>query len=338
MLRTVFAAIVLSAWAVMVSCSSAVAGQGLTGTSLPGDFKVFSADSPWNTAIAPDAALHPDSAAMIDALATKAGQLKGDMTQWTVPLFVVDAAVSPKYSVRSPKEALHPSVDPEGRGVAENIPLPEGLWPDPKKDGHMLIVDPKLRKTWDLARAKRLADGSWKATRLAVWNLDGLGFDPPFTGKRWWMRGARGSGMPLIAGLIRPEEIQTGEIRHALSFAAPTTRKSSSPGGPKELCSPVASRTDGKHEGRQYLPEGVRIQLDPALDLDSLGLSPQTRILARAMQVYGMYLCDHGDTFKIYFQNLGPDRGRWKGIGEFRDLARIPVKSFRVLGCNTVRK
>ncbi|MBU1003133.1 MAG: hypothetical protein KKE73_11510 [Proteobacteria bacterium] len=335
MLRIMLVALIL---AVMAPCAPAIAGQGLLGTSLPGDFRIFSPESPWNTPIAPKAALHPDSAAMIATLADKAGPLKGDLTQWTVPLFVVDFEASPKGLVRSPKEALHPSVDPDGSGVAENIPLPDGLWPDPQQDGHMLLIDPALRKAWDLARAKRLPDGSWKATRLAVWDLDGLGFDPPFKGKRWWMRGARGSGMPLAGGLIRPEEILAGEIRHALSFAAPTTRKSSTKGGPKELCSPVASRTDGKHDGRQYLPEGVRIQLDPALDLEPLGLSPETRIIARAMQVYGMFLCDHGDTFKVYLQNLGPDRGRWKGLGDFKDLARIPVKSFRVLDCDTVRK
>lgn len=319
-------------------CTAAWAGQGLAGTSLPADFAIFAPDSPWNTPIADSAKPHAASQAMIGELAKRAGRLKGDMTQWTVPLFVVDADLSPKRRVRSPKEALHPSVDPDGRGVAKDIPLPDGIWPDPQQDGHMLLIDPGLRRAWDLARAEQLPDGSWMATRLAVWDLDGSGYDPPFSGKRWWMRGARGSGMPLAAGLIRPEEILAGEIRHALSFAAPTTRRSTVEGGPREVCSPVASRTDGKHTGGEYLPEGVRIQLDPGLDLDTLGLAPRTRIIARAMQVYGMFLCDHGETFKVYFQNLGPDRGRWKDIGTFDDLSRIPVERFRVLDCGLVRK
>ncbi len=331
-------ALILTVTACASLTSTALAGPGLVGTSLPAGFTAFAPDSPWNTPIAATARTHPDSEAMIAELAGQAKVLKGDMTQWTVPLFVVDAAAAPRERVRSPREALHPSVDPDGRGVAVDVPLPLGLWPDPKQDGHMLLVDPKQRRAWDLARAEPLPDGSWMATRLAVWDLDGPGYDPPFSGKRWWMRGARGSGMPLIGGLIRPEEIQAGEIRHALSFAAPTTRGSAFEGGPAEVCAPVASRTDGKHSGKRFLPEGVRIQLDPALDLDSLGLSPQTRVLARAMQVYGMFLCDHGDTFKVYFQNLGPDLGRWKGLGTFDDLARIPVERFRVLDCDLARK
>ena len=51
-----------------------------------------------------------------------------------------------------------------------------------------------------------------------------------------------------------------------------------------------------------------------------------------------MYNVDNAKTFKIYFQNLGPDGGRWKKISDFSDLGHIPVESFRVLKCNLVRK
>lgn len=317
---------------------TASTGEFPVGMSLSADFTPFAPDSPWNTPIPLDAALHPDSSAMIEMLEQRAAILKADMDKWSVPLFVINADTSPKRTVYATTEPLHPSVDPDGNQTAEGIPIPKGVWPDSMADGHMLLVDPVKRMSWDFSRAKLLENGSWQASRVAVWDLNGPGYGPAFSGKRWWMHGARGSGMPLIGGLIRPEELESGEIRHALAFAAPSVRKASSYGGPVELCSPMASRTDGVNTGLAFIPEGARIQLDPNLDLDLLGLSQPTRILARAMQIYGMYLSDQGETFKIYLQNLGPDGEAWQNIGDFQDLSLIPIHRFRVLDCVTITK
>ena len=316
---------------------NAAAESGLLGLSLPGEFRPFAADSPWNQPLPPEPVLDPDSAAMVAQLQKTVGKLKGDLTQWTVPLFVIDADRAPRRRVIA-AEPLHPSVDPDGDGWVENLPLPDGIWPDPRKDGHLLLVDARQRRSWDLSRAQPLPDGSWRVTRLAVWDLDGPGYVPADFGKRWWMFGARGTGMPLLAGLIRPEEVAAGEIRHALACATPINRRAAFPGGPLELCSPPAARSDGKLDGPQFLPAGARLQLDPTLDLERLGLSPASLTVARAMQVYGLINADVADSFKIYFQNLGPDGGRWRELGDFRDLAKIPLDRFRVLSCQTASK
>jgi len=247
---------------------------------------------------------------MITNLSRNVTHIKGDQTEWTVPVFVIDAEKCPKIDVWTTSDRLNPFVDPDKNNIAEGLPIPEGVWADPKEDGHMVLVDPKLRKCWDFSKAKKLAGGGWIASRIDTWDLDGLGFRMPFEGKYWWKYGARGSGMPLLAGLIRPEEVEAGEIKHALVFGCPINRRSAFPGGKDELCSPPASRTDGKGIGQEYIPEGALLQLDPALNLDLLKLSPATKIVARAMQKYGMYNCDNSKAFKIYFQNLGPGKGQ----------------------------
>jgi hypothetical protein len=202
----------------------------------------------------------------------------------------------------------------------------------------MLLIDPRQRKAWDFSVAKRLPNGSWVASRIDAWDLDGPGFRKPFT-SWWWLYGARGSGFPLIAGLIRPEEIEAGEINHALVFASPINRKTTYPGGKQQVCSPPASKTDGRGIGFEFIPEGARLQLDPALDLDSLNLSSATKVIAKAMKKYGMYNCDGSSDFNIYFQNLGPDGGKWKEYNFFDDLEEnIPIERFRVLKCNLVSK
>lgn len=309
---------------------------GLLGTSLPGKYRPFSDDSPWNMLIGDAPVISPHSKAMIRHLSRKTGHIKGSMIHWTVPLFVIDASRSPLRTVYT-KEPLHPGMDPDKLSRIPNVPIPDGVWPDPKKDGHMLLVDPVQSISWDFSRAKLLPDGNWQATRVEKWDLTDSGCRKPFAGKRWWTFGARGSGMPLIAGLIRPEEIETGEIRHALVCATPVNRNAKKSGN-KELCSPVASRTDGKLDGTDTIPMGARLQLDPSLDIEDLQLSPETKIIARAMQRYGLYVGDGSPTFKLYFQNLGHNKGRWRSISDFTDLRKIPIDKFRVLDCKIIKK
>ena len=304
--------------------------------SLPADFQAFHKDSPWNTPIPANAPTHADSDKMIAALQQKAKRLKGDWKQWTIPLFVINAEKTPKVDVLFSGKTTNPLMDPDKNGVVEGLPVPDWVWPDPKKDGHMLLVDPVQKKSWDISRVKKSPSGAWRASRIDTWDLNGRGFRKPFSGKSWWSYGARGSGMPLIAGLIRPEQIAAGEIRHALVYATPLTQKAARTGIKAALC-PPASRTDGRGVGPEFIPMGARMQLDPTLNLDTLRLSEPIKIVARAMQKYGMYNSDGSSTFKVYFQNRGAGSKTWKGVN-FGDLAKIPIARFRVLACPIATK
>lgn len=304
------------------------------GMSLSGSFMAFHPQSPWNTPIPEDASTDPFSNAIIMKLKKSAGRLKADHAKWSIPLFVVDAEKTPKVTVWFSKKP-NPLLDSGGRGFVEGLPVPDQAWPDPKDDGHMLLIDPNLMISWDFSKAHRGADRRWRASRIDIWDLKGMGVRQPFKGSAWWTYGARGSGFPLIAGLIRPEEIEAGEIKHALVFASPLTRKSSIIGQKAALC-PPASRSDGTKHGMDTIPMGARMQLDPALDLDSLNLSRQVRVIARAMQRFGMYNGDTThDVFKIYLQNLGADGGAWAAM-DLSGLGRIPIDRFRVLSCDLV--
>lgn len=69
------------------------------------------------------------------------------------------------------------------------------------------------------------------------------------------MKNVRGSGMPMIGGLIRWSEIQRGELEHTLALAGPSNRMKSSPSSPtrQELCGPMAARNDGWMDGWKVL-------------------------------------------------------------------------------------
>lgn len=308
----------------------------LTGMALPQGYRPFTPQSPWNTPIATDARVAPDSEAMIRALARQAPHFSAALVKWTPPLFVIDAASCPQVELPTRSDMLHPSVDPDGDGKAL-VPMPAGVWPDPTEDGHLLLVDPNARKAWEFS-AIRLKDGKpVSASRIFVWDLDGPGFRPPFSGDGWWTVGANASGLPFVGGLITPTEFKAGAIDHALLCALPTTRKSEVPGDPLELC-PPAARTDGQAYGADSIPMGSRLQLDPGLDPAKLGIAKDLWPVVRAMQRYGLIVIDSGQSFKTYFQNLGPDRSLWNANHIVDELGKIPVSAFRVLDCTLARK
>ncbi len=302
---------------------AAAANDGLLGVDLPNGFRAFHAESPWNTPIVPNPKASPFSSMIIERLksASKSQKLKISYRNWTIPLWVIDTDKVTGVRVRFRNDAF-PRLDPDDKGYVDNVPVPIGVRPDPKR-----------MRSWDFSRARLEPDGQWSVTRLDTWNLRGSGVREPYSLRRWWMSGARGSGMPLIAGLVRKQQIDAGRIEHALAFASPINRKSSIKGGLLELCLP-ANRNDGTHIGPDTLPMGGRMQLDPDLDLDALGLSEEAKVVARALQVYGMYNSDSThDSFKIYFQGLGERNSPWNDY-DFSGLSRIPIEAFRVLDCD----
>ena len=301
---------------------------------IPAHFRAFSENSPWNSPIPanPDVSIY--SPMMITRLKSQVYRIEASTNIWTVPIFFINSAQSPKMDIPSTSGELFEVIDPDDTGIARNVPIPEGIWSDPEADGHMVLVDPIRYLSWEFTRARKDPDGRWTASIIDRWDLRSSGYRPAFSGRNWWRSGACAAGMPLIAGVIRPEEIAEGEIRHALLCATPINRKSMFEDSPLEVCAPPASRSDGQGIGLDFIPMGARIQLDPALNLDTLGLSPGSRMIARAMQHYGLIVGMSAPTFKVFCQNLGPESPEWDSYQDFSDLERIPLNRFRVLACD----
>jgi hypothetical protein len=134
------------------------------------------------------------------------------------------------------------------------------------------------------------------------------------------------ANFPLLGGLIRPEEILQGHIDHALVFGMPHV------GSGRPFC--PATHNAGSTAGG--LPEGVKVQLDPTIDVNALAIPAWEKTIARAMQVYGMYLRDGGGTLSVYAENpLSRGYDAWAPLGlggvDSASLAGIPWNRFRVL-------
>ena len=216
--------------------------------------RFFSPGSPWNQDVSEEA-VDPRSTRMLEraqirvAVKEENGQLirvrrpleeEGvtvNTTRWTVPLFSEQGGVD--------TVAVCRQVDC-GPDAVDSIRIPAAARPDPRFDGWMTVINTQTRKALDFWRARREQDGSISYHFVKEWDLNGPGFQEPGGVS------ARGSGLPLFGGLIRPEEIDRGRIDHALAIAVP--------GAAKERFVQPASRTDGVGF-RDSIPEGARLRL-----------------------------------------------------------------------------
>ncbi|MBF0327750.1 MAG: hypothetical protein HQL10_01165 [Nitrospirae bacterium] len=326
----------------LLCCLSYAGEKSLTnkGNSLPGKWRPFSDDSSWNKLIASDAKTHVDSDSIIAYMSGEAKNIRFAKS-YAVPVWVVNSDGMQFLKIRSSKIFDRWDKDKDGWSD-EGIPITEDMWGEGTEDGHISIIDPVKKTAWELSGYKGFmtAENGVRAPRCStfnIWDLSGKGEGDSSEGERWWARGGRGSGFPLIAGLVRPEEIKEGAIRHALVFTFPKNRRADNG---KNIFIPPACRSDGKHTGSHYPIEGMRFQLDPSLtekDFDALGLNREGKIVARALQKYGMFLGDNGGAMAVQVQLLAPagdeNRKKWDSMfpGFYKSIEKIPTAKFRVV-------
>lgn len=149
--------------------------------------------------------------------------------------------------------------------------------PSSKGDRHILLLDRDKCVLWEIFAAYPQPDGSWKAGSGAVFDLTCNCLRPD-----GWTS-ADAAGLPILPGLVRYDEVASGEIGHALRFTAPHTRNSA-----VWPARHFASRLTNPN----LPPLGQRFRLKAAFSLS--GFSPQAQVILRALQRYGMMLADNG--------------------------------------------
>jgi len=232
------------------------------------------AGSPWFQRVPAGASVDPRSAEYVARMLAEIPLVS--VNGWTVPVYEADSA-TPRYPVTATEDYV------PGGWTLPAVPIPDAAAPDPKEDGHMVVVDRSAGCVYEFWQARRLGAG-WTASWVNATPADGTGVYPDGLS-------ARASGFSAAAGLIWPQELAAGRINHALVFAYPFSRDS----GPV----PPATKSDGRSDGAA-LPMGTRLRLDPSIDVESLGLAPEQVTIARAMQEYGLILADSGGGFTLF--------------------------------------
>ncbi len=160
------------------------------------------------------------------------------------------------------------------------VPLIEGN-PNGSGDRHLLTVDTSTCKLYELYAAHK-SGSQWYAGSGAIFDLNSNAL------RRAGWTSADAAGLPILPGLARYEEVAAGEIRHALRFTAPATNGT--------YIWPARHKTSSPFNANAP-PMGQRFRLKASYDIS--GFSPQARVVARAMQVYGLILADNGSAWYV---------------------------------------
>ncbi len=275
-------------------------------------YQPFKQSSVFYNRIPQNHAIDPNSAVMVSGLVEQADKsFLIVVKEWSVPVYFASDS-TPKHSVKltagwAPKSKLR------------DVPIPGFAEPDPEYDGSMVIIDESSGCVYDFWQM-RFSGGSWSASWGNALPLNSDGIFPKGVS-------ARGSGFELLQGVIWPQELQAGVIEHALIFSYDHTKA----GGPVA----PATESDGTTTEAWAIPEGALVQLDPSLDLASMGLTGYELTIARALQEYGMYCADDGGGLSLYAINpiscrQNPYESIW-GDQTYIFLNKIPADKLRVL-------
>ncbi len=290
-----------------VSWQASLAGLALLAPAVSAEgLPRFPPGAVWHQNVA-QAAVHPQSAAMIATLAGLGGFGLGRM-QIDFSLHVVRAAPgAPTRTVVAHHDGYwSPDCDPVGTVV----PVPAdaaiegqgGLDCDNDSDDcHLLIVQGD--RLYELYSTTAIDAGTLETRCLAVWELD---YVYPPAGRGDHCTSADAAGFPMAPLLFNADEIaaaltvdatgDTVDLGHAIRFILPNERMATDTalgGVGGRLYVRPGSHAGGPEGPAGTVPYGARLRL--AAGFPRAGYNPAARVLLNTFERFGIVLSDGGD-------------------------------------------
>ena len=186
-------------------------------------------------------------------------------------------------------------------------------------DCHLIVLDPRDKKLYEMWRADIESSLKFTGGCLAVWKLD-QAYDETLRGDQ--CTGADAAGLPIAPLLFSADEVAAGDIDHAIRFVLPNDRVR------QGFVRPAThgAYTDGLAGAPSY---GVHLRLRADYPVDSLP-TEGARVVARAMQKYGMYHADGGE-YALTAQGDRYTTAKWSGLLGPDDLSALKVEDFDVI-------
>ena len=236
---------------------------------------LFPADNVWNT----DISTLPVNSRSGNWIASMGGTQRhihpdfgpsGGSMPYGIPYTVVDhthsrTSISFQYADES---------DPGPYPFGADTPIEGGA--SSTGDRHALMLDKDSCTLYELYDAHYSSSGS-TAGSGAIFNLGSDALRPD----TW--TSADAAGLPMLPGLLRPDEVASGLVSHAIRVTASSTDASH--------LWPARHDASSSHDP-SLPPMGARFRLRASVDIS--GFSTPTQVVLRAMQHYGLIVADNG--------------------------------------------
>lgn len=256
-----------------------------------GPYPAFAPDSIYSVDVSA-APLHPRSAAMSALLAKHVAENWGGTAPLNVAKYGAGYAVAdrdtPRVDVKfvdCQKKGATPPGLYDGPKYFTQVPIPPDAVPAPGSDGHLAVFDPTQDKLWEFWIAAKDGSGSWQACwggRIDDVRQAKGQFKAPY--------GVGAAGLATAGYMVRLEEAQAARIEHAMGLVVMEAAVGHSY---------PANRDDGTSANPAAVQEGMRLRLDPAVDVESLPMNALGKAVARAAQKYGFIVGDKGGAVAV---------------------------------------
>ena len=201
--------------------------------------------------------------------------------------------------------------DPGPYPIAPNAPIEGG--PGSTGDRHVLVLQSGACKLYELYAATYTNPG-WHAGSGAVFDLSSNALRPDY-----WTS-ADAAGLPILPGLARYDEVQSGSITHALRFTVHATQA-----GFIHPATHFASSTTNP----ALPPMGLRVRLKSSFS--TAGFSGNALVILSALKKYGMFVADNGSDWYI----SGSTDTRWNDT-DLNQLKTVPASAFEAVQTGTI--
>lgn len=289
----------------------------------------FRHDSPWNLPVASSAiyeqATDPITANIIaESIGGQAINPWINWQSWNIPIFLSKLS-----------DPLATVTDTTNASRSDIYNIPTNAAAAAGGDATMTVISPDGRIAHNTWVTNRISDTSWTVQRHEITDLHGTGFGPS--------QGISASGAANMGGVIREWETHGGpdgwgEIRHALYVQLDSRQLLYSGnagyaydgygyGGMLGYTWPATEQdydSSGSYSG--LTPIGTLCAVPPWVDLTAAGFTPAERVIARAAQIYGLYVNDRSTvTFALEAEHTIPQAwidAVWNSVGKLRPYLR----------------
>jgi hypothetical protein len=261
--------------------------NALTAGPQIGGCPIFPADNVWNT---PIATAKKDGHS--DAYVEKIGRDKP-----VHPGFGMDPAngipitiIQPSVKYKKVQFYYSDESDLGSYPIPDNALIEGGPNSPADSDRHIILVDEVRCLLMELGNVQRQPDGNWKAGAGIKMDLTSSALRPD--GKT----STDAAGLAILPGLLRYEDIEAGEVKHAVRFSVPKSQHG--------YVWP-ARHFGSKLDDASYPPMGQRFRLKA--DVDISGYSKVNQIILKGLKKYGLVVADNGAPWYV----MGAPDKRW---------------------------